>query len=101
MLNNSTYSKAVKTAGALLYSLWMHVCALLVRAYFMAVHESVDPAVHVCVTLLCGWCPPGAAAHSSLMRAAPDVSGYIINTQAHVHAHTRAHADATYHQRLY
>lgn len=76
-------------------------------------------------SLLCGQCPPGAAAHSPLIRAAPDVSGDIINTQAHMQAHMQArgcalsccllssvlrntnkpqqahvHTDATYHQSL-
>lgn len=40
---------------------------------------TVENQVCMCVSLLYGQCPTGAAAHSSLIRTAPDVSGYIIN----------------------
>lgn len=73
------------------------------------------------VPLLCGQRPPGAAAHSPLIRAAPDVSGDIINMQAPMQARgcalsrcllssvlrninkpqqAHVHSDATYHQSL-
>lgn len=82
MLNNSAYSKAVKTAGVLLYSLRVQARALLLCAYFMAVCGS---GVREGASLR-GQHPPGAAAHSPLIRSAPDVSGDIINTQACMHA---------------
>lgn len=47
VLNNSAYSKAVKTAGALLYSLWVQARALLLCAYFMAVRGNWECSVHV------------------------------------------------------
>lgn len=87
MLNNSAYLKAVKTARALPYS-------LRVRAR----------APRLCARLM-------AVVHSPSIRAAPDVSGDIMNTQAHRHAelcaqkpnhpqHAHVHTDAAYQQSL-